>query len=78
MLNLFVWLRSISFLRIFDSIRIFIFMFSKVILDLKGFLIVFVFFILTFGTCFAIIINDPSEDDGKKGFIENLLGDIML
>ena len=54
-LNMLVWGRIISFLRFVKSTRIFIFMLFEVIIDLKGFMKVLVFFLVAFATTHTIL-----------------------
>ena len=61
MLNLFVWLRAISYLRVFKATRIFIFLLSKVVTSLGSFFIVTLCFLLTFTTCYLTITMDSEN-----------------
>ena len=68
MLNLCIWLRATSFLRVFKATRIFIFLLIKVMIALGSFFIFFFFFILTFSTSF-LTINMRTEE---KTFIDRI------
>ena len=54
-MNLIIWIRAISFLRIFNVTRIFIFVFVEMAKALKGFMAVWLMLMLGAGTSYTII-----------------------
>lgn len=60
--NLFVWFRAISFMRLFEATRVFIFMLTAVLEDLYIFFGILVLFLLAFGTTKSIM------DDNQEVF----------
>ena len=65
-INLIMWLRCISFLRLFKASRIFIFMLVEVLKDLASFFFLLLFFVISFATSFSIM-------QGKRGrFFERM------
>lgn len=63
--NLLIWFRMISFLRMFKTTRIFIFMLLEVVHDLVGFLVVLFLFLCAFATSHSIL------DAGTSAFLKD-------
>ena len=55
LINLLIWIRMISFLRMFKTTRIFIYMLLEVLVDLVGFLVILVLFLGAFTTSRSIL-----------------------
>lgn len=61
-LNFMSWLKVIEFLSLHKETRIFVYMFWRILIDLKSFAIIMVLFLLWFGSSFFVLRNLESDN----------------